>query len=93
MAGRRRLDLGIDPPPDLAIETAVTRSSLDSMAIYAALHVPEVWRLEGDVLSFHLLGAGTSFATVPTSQSFPLVTPGDLLPFIQQARQAPTRTW
>src|SRR5262249_36748647 len=46
MAGRRRLDLRTDPPPDLAIETDVTHSSMDRLSIYAALGVPEVWRLE-----------------------------------------------
>ena len=44
MAGRRRLDLRVDPPPDLAIEVDVTSSSLNRLAIYAALGVPEVWR-------------------------------------------------
>src|SRR6266852_3756938 len=52
MAGRRHLDLRRDPPPDLAIEVDVTRSSLDRFGIYAALKVPEVWRLDGDVLAF-----------------------------------------
>ncbi len=45
LAGKRRLDLRADPPPDLAIEIDVSHSSLDHLAIYAALRVPEVWRL------------------------------------------------
>ena len=88
MAGRRRLDLRTDPPPDLAIEVDVTHSSLDRLAIYAALRVPEVWRLDGDVLTFHVLGADGTYASAAASQSFPLVTPADLLGFLQQARQA-----
>jgi Uma2 family endonuclease len=52
IAGRRRLDLRTDPPPDLAIEVDVTHSSLDRLAIYAALGVPEIWRLAGDTLIF-----------------------------------------
>src|SRR5438132_8079316 len=62
MAGRRRLDLRVDPPPDLAIEVDVTRSSLDRLSIYAALLVPEVWRLQGDTLTFHVLGADGKYA-------------------------------
>jgi Uma2 family endonuclease len=88
MAGRRRLDLRKDPPPDLAIETDVTHSSLNRLSIYAALRVPEVWRLEGDQLTFHVLGPDGKYALAPVSRSFPLVTPADLLGFIQQARQA-----
>jgi len=31
-------------PPDLAIKIDVSNSSLDKMAVYAELKVPEVWR-------------------------------------------------
>ena len=88
MAGRRRLHLRTDPPPDLAVEVDVTRSSLDRLSIYAALNVPEVWRLDGDTLTFHVLGADGKFAQAAASRSFPLVTPADLLALLQQARQA-----
>ncbi len=88
MAGRRRLNLRTDPPPDLAIEVDVSHSSLDRLGIYAALGVPEVWRLEGDTLTFHALGADGHFTAAAASRSFPLVTPADLLGFLQQARQA-----
>src|SRR3989440_11461264 len=81
-------ELRTDPPPDLAIEVDVTHSSLDRMGIYAALGVPEVWRLDGDVLTFHVLGEGGAHENAPASRSFPLVTPADLLGFLQQARQA-----
>jgi Uma2 family endonuclease len=88
MAGRRRLDLRIDPPPDLAIEVDVTRSSLNRMGIYAALKVPEVWRLDGDVLTFQLLDEHGVYQPGAKSGSFPLVTPADVLPFLREARQA-----
>lgn len=88
MAGRRRLDLRTDPPPDLALEIDVTNSSLDRMAIYASLVVPEVWRLEGDVLTFHHLTSG-QYHTANESRSFPRLKPTDLIPFVLQARLAP----
>src|SRR5262245_53288176 len=88
MAGRRRLNLRSDPPPDLALEVDVTHSSLDRLSIYAALGVPEVWRLDGDTLTFHVLAAKSKYTGAAASRSFPLVTPADLLGFLQQARQA-----
>jgi Uma2 family endonuclease len=88
MAGRRRLDLGRDPPPDLAIEVDATHSSLDRMAIYATLGVPEVWRLTDDTLSFHVLGNRGIYRRESRSRSFPQVGPSDLLPFVQEARVA-----
>src|SRR5207302_2108545 len=63
MAGHRRLDLRVDPPPDLAIEGDATRSSLDRMKIYANLGVPEVWRLRDGSLAFYRLSSGVYTVT------------------------------
>jgi Uma2 family endonuclease len=92
MAGRRRLDLRRDPPPDLAIEVDVSHSSLDRMAIYAILGVPEVWRLDGDSLTFHVLGPRGTYRRGARSRAFPQVAPADLLPFLQEARLAGDET-
>jgi Uma2 family endonuclease len=88
MAGVRRLDLRVHPPPDLAIEVDVSHSSLDRMAIYAALGVPEVWRLDGGTLTFHVLDANGAYQAAANSRAFPQVAPADLLGFLQQARRA-----
>ncbi|MCI0463653.1 MAG: Uma2 family endonuclease [Gemmataceae bacterium] len=66
----------------------VMRSSLDRMSIYAKLGVPEVWRLDGDTLTFHVLGGDGKYTEATASLSFPMVTPADLMGFLQQARQA-----
>ena len=56
MIGKRRLDLTIDPPPDLAIEVDVTsKTGLDADR---ALGVPELWRLENGKLRISLLQNG-----------------------------------
>src|SRR3954447_26703253 len=48
VAGKNKLDLKVDPPPDLAIEVEVEISPPDvaRVPIYAALGVPEVWRYD-----------------------------------------------
>lgn len=53
MIGKNRLDLTIDPPPDLAIEVDVT--SKTGLEAYQALGVPELWRLEEGVLQISVL--------------------------------------
>ena len=51
-----RIDLNIDPPPDLVLEIDVTyRTHSD---IYLALGVPELWRFEKEELQINLLQSG-----------------------------------
>jgi hypothetical protein len=87
LQGKDTLDLRTDPPPDLAVEVDITHSSLDRMSIYAALGVPEVWRLADGVLTFNILD-GRTYQTRDHSLAFPRLTPADLLPFL--AKQAQT---
>jgi Uma2 family endonuclease len=98
--GKRRIDLRTDPPPDLAIEVDVTSSSLDRMGIYAALGVPEVWRLEGQTLTFQVLAPKGQYAQKATSLAFPWLAPADLVPYLalrgqmdENAVVAQLRTW
>src|SRR5208283_2221267 len=70
LQGKVHLDLRIDPPPDLAIEVDVTHSSINRMSIYAALGVPEVWRLVAGSLTFLILEAG-AYQVRPNSLAFP----------------------
>ncbi|HYI15069.1 MAG TPA: Uma2 family endonuclease [Thermomicrobiales bacterium] len=49
------LDLRSVPPPDLVIEIDVTNSSIDKLAVFAAVRVPEVWRhANGRYVFMHL---------------------------------------
>lgn len=51
--GKNRIDLTIDPPPDLAIEIDITnRTQLDN---YLLLKVPELWRYTRKGLQIYLL--------------------------------------
>jgi Uma2 family endonuclease len=80
--GKDKLDLRRDPPPDLALEIDVTHSSLDRLAIYAALGIPEVWRLEGESLVCYLLGSDGHYSVSSVSRVFAGLSPADLRPFI-----------
>jgi Uma2 family endonuclease len=44
--GKKRLDLSVDPPPDLLIEMDVATDSMDKFPLFAAMGMPEVWRCE-----------------------------------------------
>ena len=56
MIGKKRIDLTVDPPPDLAIEVDLTsKTQLDA---YEALGVPEIWRYENKRLQINVLEDG-----------------------------------
>ncbi len=56
---RRGLTFAQDPPPDLVIEVDVTNSCVPRLPIYAALRMPEVWRIDQGGLSFPITPAGS----------------------------------
>jgi Uma2 family endonuclease len=56
MIGKKRLDLEIDPPPDLAIEIDLT--SPTQLSAYEALAIPEIWRYQQGKLAIFVLIKG-----------------------------------
>jgi Uma2 family endonuclease len=76
------IDLRQDPPPDLVIEIEVTRSCVPRMPIYAALQMPEVWRITKGVLSFEVLQAGGTYTPALTSEALPPLKPANLQRFL-----------
>jgi Uma2 family endonuclease len=66
--GKTRIDLSVDPPPDLAIEVDVT--SKTQLSAYASLGVPEVWLYANGELQINLLQAD-EYVISPTSPTFP----------------------
>ena len=86
MRSRKDFDPDKDPPPDLAIEVDITSSSLDRMSIYADLGVPEVWRFDGETLTFSLLQGGR-YEPGERSQALPALTSAVLTRFLQLSDQ------
>jgi Uma2 family endonuclease len=82
--GKEEIDLGVDPPPDLAIEIEVSRSALNRMDIYAALRVPEVWRFDGTHLHVHLLNDQGEYDEAERSRHFPFLPIAELEGFLQR---------
>jgi Uma2 family endonuclease len=72
MRGKRELDLAVDPPPDLAIEVDISRSSIDKLSIYADLGVPELWYFDGESLVVRRLQNGV-YVERDRSDAFPFL--------------------
>jgi Uma2 family endonuclease len=73
MIGKRRLDLTVDPPPDLVIEVEVT--SKTQLQAYQALKVGELWQFHKGSLRINLLQEGEYIESSisPTFPNLPIV--------------------
>ena len=71
--GKGRIDLSVDPPPDLVIEIDITSPSMNKLPIYARLGVPEVWRYDGEKLEILNLGSD-GYDEVSKSVALPALT-------------------
>jgi len=84
MIGKDRIDLTIDPPPDLAIEIDVT--SKTKVSAYQTLKIPEIWRYENGNLEINLL-QDEQYVKSEISSIFPSFTIMELIPrFVEMAR-------
>ena len=81
MRGKKKWDVLTDPPPDLAVEIDITRSSLDRQSIYAALQIPEVWRYDG-TFKVLVLGANGKYKERSKSPTFPWLPLAEFARFV-----------
>lgn len=81
--GKLDIDLAHDPPPDLVLEIDITSKSLDRMAIYARLGIPEVWRYDNGILKIYQLQE-QQYLETDTSLAFPMFPVQQIIPFIDQ---------
>lgn len=81
--GLKDIDLRRDPPPDLVIEVDAKRQGIPRLPVYAALGMPEVWRIsKAGVLSFHVLQPDGTYAASGASRVLPPLKPADLQPHL-----------
>jgi len=71
--GREKIDLRIDPPPDIVVEIDVSHESASKLPIYAGMRVPEVWQYDGRRVRFFRL-TGQDYSEVNASRILPVLT-------------------
>jgi Uma2 family endonuclease len=90
--GKPRIDLSLDPPPDLVIEVDITNPSLDKFSIYVQTGIPEIWRLDGERLAiFELCDEG--YVEVAESKTLPPLTSEALSGLIEKSSSLNIATW
>ncbi len=82
--GKKRIDLSVDPPPDLAIEVDIT--SRTKFNNYEALRVPELWRYNGRKLQINVWQEG-KYVESDTSYNFPNLPIGEVIhQYVEQSK-------
>ena len=90
--GKDRINLEVDPPPDLVIEIDITSPSLDKLPIYARLGVPEVWRHDSRRTAIlRLERAG--YAESDESMVLPPLTSANLSHFMEGSKSMRRTAW
>jgi Uma2 family endonuclease len=92
LRGKERIDLSVDPPPDIVVEVAVTRSSLSKFPICAALGVPEIWSYDGRRLGIHRL-ENSEYIEASSSGILPQLRAQDLTAWLELAKSGDSVTW
>ena len=90
--GKPRIDLSVDPPPDLVIEVDITSPSLDKFPIYARLGVHEVWRYDGTRATIFLLEEG-EYVEAGESVALPSLTSDVLTLFVEESTSLGSTDW
>jgi Uma2 family endonuclease len=81
----KNINLPDDPPPDLAVESDYTSSSLNKFTIYASLGVPELWRYRKNTLQVYRLVEAT-YEQCDRSPTFPFLPLAEVPGFIEQSK-------
>jgi Uma2 family endonuclease len=92
MRGKKRIDLAIDPPPDLLVEVVVTHPSLSKFPICAAFGVPEIWSYDGNRLRIYRL-SGSDYTDMPSSGIFSELEAKQLTDFLELGKALDSLAW
>jgi Uma2 family endonuclease len=90
--GKPRIDLSVDPPPDLVIEVDITSPSFDKFPIYARLGIHEVWRYDGERMTILVL-EDSDYAETTESIVLPPVTSNVLTHFVEESTSLGSTDW
>ncbi len=87
LLGKRKIVIGVDPAPDLAVEIVVSHPVEDSLAIYSAFGVSEVWVCREGELTFLIRDDGGRYQPSPRSRWLPFLASDEMSTWLFQEEQ------
>ncbi len=82
--GKKKLDLRIDPPPDLAIEAVYSHDADAAVEVYRRLKVPEVWICDESELVILILQRNGRYVRSSSSAAFPFLTAAEIYDWLSR---------
>ena len=92
MRGKKRLNLAVDPPPELVVEIDISSPSLKKLPLFAAFGISEVWRFDGQELEILILQHG-EYCRRETSLALPKVTAEAITRFLHESFKIGRLEW
>jgi Uma2 family endonuclease len=93
VAGKDKLHLQNDPPPDLVVETAHTHDIEHSVEVWRRFGVPEVWVCEANSLHILVLHPNGRYVESATSAAFPFLSASEVLARVNRPDTGNETAW
>ena len=90
--GRERLDMAVDPSPDIVVEVVVTHPSVSKFPICAEFGIPEIWTYDGSRLTMHQL-RGAEYVEIPSSHILRGLKSQQLGEFLELGKTLDSLAW
>ncbi|MCM3873512.1 MAG: Uma2 family endonuclease [Pyrinomonadaceae bacterium] len=92
MRGKKRLNLAVDPPPELVVEIDISNSSLKKLPLFAAFGIAEVWRFDGQEMEILVLQHNEYYRR-ENSLALPKVTAAAITRFLHESFKIGRLEW
>ena len=91
--GKKRLSVGVDPPPELVIEVVQSYDADDAVEVYRRFRVPEVWVCDGNVLHILAFQTDETYTQVNASVAFPFLSAAEICEWVVRPQTETDAEW
>jgi Uma2 family endonuclease len=91
--GQDKIQLRIDPPPDLAIEAVYSHDAEAAIEVYRRLRVPEVWIGDEAEVVILVLEPNGRYARSATSAAFPFLSAVEIYSWVSRPKTVSDTEW
>jgi Uma2 family endonuclease len=91
--GKRKINLRVDPPPDLAIEVVVSHDADEAIEVYRRFKVPELWICDQGQLTILRLGDDGQYTAVERSLALPTLAASEVHAWVTRTEDEDDIAW